>query len=394
MAEANADSRFDQDAYLLLTSDEWPLKWQRRLHLVPREGMGLGRRAILYALVAWVPLAVWAYLHGRALPGGSAEPLMAHFGVNVRCLVAIPLLILAEGTMGRMMASLASQFVRNGLVTEAQRGAFVAELQRTARLRDSSLPWIVMLGVIAAWIFVAPPDTEIDALSWSIENGSLGFGGWWFAYVARPIFLALMLSWLWRIALVVGLFRRIAKLDLALVPSHPDRAGGLGFLETFPGAFVLVTFAVSAVIGSGWAHDLVYHGVKTDSILQPLAAFAVVWSLVLLSPLLMFAPKLIAAKRQAKIEYGRLVGQQGRAVRQRWVVGDAGADEEALEPAGVGPVADATSLYESVTAMRPVPIGKVALFSVLVPLAIPMLAVFSIQIPIKTLLGQLLKVLV
>ena len=41
-----------------------------------------------------------------------------------------------------------------------------------------------------------------------------------------------------------------------------------------------------------------------------------------------------------------------------------------------------------------VPIGKVALFSVLVPLAIPMLAVFSIQIPIKTLLGQLLKVLV
>jgi hypothetical protein len=44
--------------------------------------------------------------------------------------------------------------------------------------------------------------------------------------------------------------------------------------------------------------------------------------------------------------------------------------------------------------MAEVPIGKVALFSVLVPLAIPMLAVFSIQIPIKTLLGQLLKVLV
>ncbi len=81
-------------------------------------------------------------------------------------------------------------------------------------------------------------------------------------------------------------------------------------------------------------------------------------------------------------------------MRQRWVVGDSSADEEALEPAGVGPVADATSLYDSVTAMRPVPIGKVALISVLVPLAIPMLAVFSIQIPIKTLLGQLLKVLV
>ena len=145
-----------------------------------------------------------------------------------------------------------------------------------------------------------------------------------------------MLSWLWRIALVVGLFRPCRQ-TRPRVGAFTSRSRGRPRLSrSFSGAFVLVTFAISAVIGSGWAHELVYHGVKTDSILQPLAALAVVWSLILLSPLLMFAPKLIAAKRQAKIEYGRLVGQQGRAVRQRWVVGDSSADEEALEPAGVG----------------------------------------------------------
>ena len=138
MAEANTDTRIDQDASILLTTDEWPLKWQRRLHLVPREGMGLARRAVVYALIAWVPLAVWAFLHGRALPGGVGESLTAHFGINVRCLIAIPLLILAEGTMGRMTASLASQFVRNGLVIESQRGAFVTLLRNIARQRDSS----------------------------------------------------------------------------------------------------------------------------------------------------------------------------------------------------------------------------------------------------------------
>ena len=68
-------------------------------------------------------MPAWA----RAAWAESAEPLMAHFGVNVRCLVAISLLILAEGTMGRKTASLVSQFVRNGLVTEAQRGTFVAD---------------------------------------------------------------------------------------------------------------------------------------------------------------------------------------------------------------------------------------------------------------------------
>ena len=95
MTTADPDTQIEHETSLLLTTDEWPLKWQRRLHLVPREGMGLARRAILYALIAWAPLAIWAFLHGRAFPGGPVESLSAHFGVNVRCLIAIPLLILS-----------------------------------------------------------------------------------------------------------------------------------------------------------------------------------------------------------------------------------------------------------------------------------------------------------
>ncbi len=52
--------------------------------------------------------------------------------------------------------------------------------------------------------------------------------------MARPIFLALLLGWLWRLILLCVLFHRIARLDLALVPTHPDRDGGLGFLEATP----------------------------------------------------------------------------------------------------------------------------------------------------------------
>lgn len=38
IVEPNADGRLDDDASLLLTTDEWPLKWQRRLLPVPRDG--------------------------------------------------------------------------------------------------------------------------------------------------------------------------------------------------------------------------------------------------------------------------------------------------------------------------------------------------------------------
>ena len=30
----------------------------------------------------------------------------------------------------------------------------------------------------------------------------MGFGGWWVAYFLRPVFTALVLSWLWRILLL------------------------------------------------------------------------------------------------------------------------------------------------------------------------------------------------
>ena len=154
-----------------------------------------------------------------------------------------------------------------------------------------------------------------------------------------------------------------------------------------------MTFAVAAVVGSGWAHDVVYHGENVETIVRPLAIFTIAWTLLMLSPLLAFAPKLMTTKRQAKLDYGRLVGDQGRLVRRRWILGETVAKEEMLEPAGVGPVADAQTLYDAVTRIRMAPIGKAALGAVLVPILLPMLAVFAIQIPLKTLLMKLVKVL-
>ena len=84
-----------EEVDLSLVRGDALLHLQRAIGLVPRDGLGVGRRALALALVTWAPIAIFALLRDRALPGSVDEPLLNHFGVHVRCLVAIPLLVIA-----------------------------------------------------------------------------------------------------------------------------------------------------------------------------------------------------------------------------------------------------------------------------------------------------------
>jgi hypothetical protein len=232
-------------------------------------------------------------------------------------------------------------------------------------------------------------------MSWAFDEvGALGFGGVWFAYVVRPIFIGLLLGWLWRIALLTILFVRIGRLNLSLVPSHPDRTGGLGFLKSLPAAFAPVSFALSATVSSRWAHEVVHHGQALQALKIPAATFVVVWSLLLLVPLVPLIPVLHATKRGALPLYAAMVAEQGRLVRRRWIDRMTKLDEPLLEPAGVGPIADAATMYDAVKSMRVLPLGKSSLLGIGLPVAVPMLVVAGLEIPIKNLLVGLLKTLV
>jgi hypothetical protein len=375
--------------------NELPLRWYRRLHLVPANGLGVVRRAMFLALLTWLPIVIWAATAGRLVTAEAGEPLLQHFGIHVRCLLAIPLLILAEAAMDKTARRLLPQFLSSGVVGPDLRSQFEQVSIDLRRLRDSSLPWVPVFGVALAWSLVDQPDLHTDAMSWALDaDQKLGFGGWWFGYVVRPIFLALVLSWLWRLLLVVHWFWRVSRLELSLVPTHPDRTGGLGFVEKLPGAFAMVTFALSATIASRWAHEIAYHGQSLDAYKLPAAAFVVIWTLCLLMPLLALIPVLAKARARAIPAYAALVGEQGRLVHRRWILRQPVADAPILDAPEIGPVADAAAMYEAVTKMRVAPIGKASLIKILVPMALPMLVVAALQIPFKELLLKLLKALV
>ena len=150
---------------------------------------------------------------------------------------------------------------------------------------------------------------------------------------------------------------------------------------------------MSAVLASQWAHEIVHHGTTLDSLKLPIIAFVVIWSVLLLLPLLALAPALSAAKRKALIAYSNLVGEQGRLVHRRWILGETVESAPVLDAPEIGPVADANAMYDAVKAMRPIPIGKRSITAILLPLALPLLAMAALQIPLKALLMKIAKTL-
>lgn len=390
-------SAINEDQGLSLVRGDFLFRLQRRMGLIPKDGLGLVRRAVFWALVAWLPLALWAALVRSRAPGLVEEPLLAHFGVQVRCLLAIPLLVLAEGPAHAWSTLLLPEFVRSGLVPEERRGRFRDAIAAVVKLRDATLPWILIFAFVVSVNSAYELLERSHEVNWGLEaaaeGGVLGFGGWWFVYVARPIYLTLLLGWIWRVVLLTLLCKRIAGLELELVPTHPDKAGGLGFLENVPKAFALVTLAASSVLASRWAHDVVYHGVHVTALRVEILAFLIMVIALFSLPLFVFTPLLVRTKRQALLDYGALIGGHGRLVHDRWIRGRKIEDDSLLSAPELGPVADTAAAFDAVRSMRGLLIGKASILPLAATAALPMLALLSIEIPVKTILGTLAKAL-
>jgi hypothetical protein len=201
-------------------------------------------------------------------------------------------------------------------------------------------------------------------------------------------------GWLWRILLVAYWLWCVGRLDLSLVPTHPDRAGGLGFVQRLPNAFELVTLGLSAAVASRWAHEVTVHGTALESYKLVAGALVVLWTLLELLPLLALAPSLHAARARAMAAYSTLVGEQGRLVHRRWILREPVENAPILDAPEIGPVADASTLFDAVKRMRIVPIGRTAVAKILIPLAIPMIVVAALQVPVGELLMKVVKAVV
>jgi hypothetical protein len=187
----------------------------------------------------------------------------------------------------------------------------------------------------------------------------------------------------------VILLRRVTSLKLDLIPSHPDRAAGLGFVEQTMVIFSPVVLAISATVCAHEAHFVLKHGVLVQSLKVQAIGFVIILLAVFLSPLFAVAPALRVFRRRVYFEYASLVGRVDAAFDRRWVR-DRGADAtDTLDRSDFSALADAQTVFETTASVRPLPISKASILTVLIPALIPMLLLIAVQVPVKEILARI-----
>lgn len=211
---------------------------------------------------------------------------------------------------------------------------------RALRRRDA---WPVELGwVIAAYAITlsgAALVLSAGTASWlvtiSADGAHLTPAGWWCALVSSPLFWFLLLRWLWRHAVWGLLLHDLARLELRLVATHPDGAGGLAFIGQYPNAFAAFVFAMSCVLGAAIARTLLQGEMAPTIYGQLMAGWLVVVIIVFGAPLLAFTKPLRKLKEETILAASRVATRHQRAVERKLLGSNmsAAGDAEAT-PAG------------------------------------------------------------
>src|SRR6185295_18974279 len=358
----------------------------------------LHRRVIVISLFAWLPLLILSILEGRAWGSGVEMPFLYDVDVHVRFLIALPLLLIAELVVHERMRPLVREFVARGLIAHSARTKFDEAFASAQRLRNSVSAEVAMIAIVygVGVMLIWRTHTAIGVSSWygTAAPGQLhpSLAGWWLGCISLPLVQFILLRWYFRLFVWARFLWRVSRLELTLVPTHPDRCGGLGFLANVSSAFAPLLLAQGALLAGTMANQIFFAGVKLPQFKVEIIALVTVVVFAVLGPLLVFIPVLGHAKRLGLREYGTLAQRYVRDFDQKWLRGGAPADEPLLGNADIQSLADLGNSFEVVKGMRAIPFTREAVFQLAVLTLLPLLPLMLTMLSLEELLSRLLKV--
>ena len=371
---------------------------QVRLGVADEERRGIAFRALVLVLVCWFPLLILSFTEGLAYGHGLQIPFLEDFAVNVRFLISLPILVLAEIGIDRRLRAIVTHFVESGLVKAADLPSFEGILKNVMWLRDRILPELTILAIVFLQSFLARHSEVLmtGVSNWHFVRTATGehlsLAGAWFAVISSPIFRFLLLRWVWRIFLWSFFLWRVSRVNLQLVPTHPDQAAGLGFLSEGQRRLSSIVFAGGVVMAGQVANAITHQGATLSSLKFVIGSYGVMAILILVAPLLLMSPALLKVKRQGILDYGALANTYTQSFDEKWVHGKSQGDA-LLGSSDIQSLADLSNSFAIIRDMRPVPVNKNTLIALALAAVLPFAPVVLIVTPADELIKAVLKML-
>ena len=366
-----------------------PLRAQFRIGLAHPRELHVARRAVLFMLVTWLPLLLFSLAEGSLV--GRAGAFVWDFGVLARLLVAGPLLLVAESLCSRVLSDIATRLWHVCLPGADNRRRFEHAVESTLRLRDALVAEFgvaVLAYALAVGVMNVLPMASLP--QWHRAEGSaLSLAGWWYAVVSLPLLLMLLFGWLWRLFLWARFLLLVGRLELLLVPVHPDRAAGLGFVGYSLRGFALVGGAVGAIMAGSVANQVVHGGRGLSDFAHAIGGLVAVIVVLFTLPLLSFSLQLVRAWRRGVRDYGSLATAFGVAFEREWFSRQQNLPEDVLERGDFSAATDLYQVVERVQAIRIIPVDVVSVALLAIATLLPFVPVVLIALPFDVILRAL-----
>ena len=355
----------------------------------------LKRRLLVITLVAWLPLLLLAILGSSGANVGRLS-FLRDVEVHFRFLIALPVLIAAELMVHSRLRLVVLRFVERRIVLPKDVPSFDNAVASAMRLRNSVLVECgLLLFVYTVGLWTWHTRIGIDTATWYAMPGGrwhLTAAGYWYVFISIPILQFILLRWYFRFFIWYRFLWQVSRINLHLIPTHPDRSAGLAFLGKSAYAFGPILFAQGAMLAGVVASRVLYRGESLLSFKLQMGGFIAFFVLAILGPLLMFTPAMARAKRKGLADYGLLAQRYVDSFEQKWVVDDSAPSEELLGAADIQSLADLGNSYAMVREMRAVPFGLEDVSRLAAATAAPLLPLLLTIFSAEELIMRIIKV--
>jgi hypothetical protein len=353
------------------------------------------RRIVVIAGLCWLPLFVLSALQGQLIGGSIKVPFLLDVDVHVRFLVALPLLIAAEHLVHQRLRHVVAVFLERGLIPADARPKFDAAVASAVRLRNSVVAELLLIafvygvGTLVVWRHYTSLNTATWYFGSADPGASLSRAGLWFGFVALPIFQFMLFRWYFRIAIWARFLWQVSRIPLNLVPMHPDRVGGLGFLSGTAYAFTTLAAAHGAVVAGQIAGRIFFLNAALADFKIEIGVVVVFLLCLAIGPLLVFSAQLARTKRVGLRRFGTLAQRYVREFEAKWLDGGADAGEVFIGSADIQSLADLGNSYEVVKGMRYAPVTRDTVLQLAIATLAPMAPLLLTIMPLEQLLRTL-----